>query len=46
MSYDHDHVNRLSRKLIDGINKDLDYVVFNGDPDNTYPGEEMFLFPP
>jgi cysteine desulfurase len=38
MSYDTAHISRLSARLIDGIQAQLEHVIFNGDPDNTYPG--------
>ncbi len=38
MSYDSAHVLRLSKRLVEGITSQLEYVVFNGDPDHTYPG--------
>ncbi len=38
IDYDNEHVKRLSRKLVDGITSQLEFVVFNGDPENTYPG--------
>merc|ERR1712219_65586 len=36
--YDHEYVTRLSNKLRDMITAELDSVIFNGDPENTYPG--------
>jgi len=38
MEYDHAYVSRLSNKLRDMISAELESVVFNGDPDHTYPG--------
>ena len=38
MTYDLEHVRRLSQRLIDGITSQLDYVVRNGDSDMTYEG--------
>merc|ERR1719419_660713 len=38
MDYDHEYVTRLSNKLRDMITAELDSVIFNGDPENTYPG--------
>merc|ERR1719167_823010 len=38
MDYDHQHVTRLSNLLRDMITAELDSVVFNGDPEHTYPG--------
>ena len=46
MAYDHAYIKRLHRKLVDGVNKDLDYVVFNGDPENTYEGWWQVAFTP
>ena len=39
MTYDLEHVRRLSKRLIDGITSQLDYVIRNGDPEMTYEGE-------
>ncbi len=39
MEYDIRHVNRLGKRLVDGITRQLEYVVFNGDPDHTYAGK-------
>lgn len=38
MQRDFEHTSRLSRRLLDGINKELTHVVRNGDPVKTYPG--------
>lgn len=38
MSADHAHVSALSQRLIDGITKDVEHVVRNGDPKHGYPG--------
>lgn len=38
MTYDLEHVRRLSERLIDGITSQLDYVIRNGDPQQTYEG--------
>ena len=38
MEYDHAHVSRLSKRLIEGMTSRLEHVIFNGDPDNTYAG--------
>ena len=38
MDYDHQHVSRLSDKLKDMLTSQLESVVFNGDPEHTYPG--------
>lgn len=38
MDYDHDWIEFLSRRLIDGIMKNLPNVIRNGDPIQTYPG--------
>ncbi|KAI8868706.1 cysteine desulfurase [Ramicandelaber brevisporus] len=38
MKYDHAHVTRLSKRLIDGITSHVSHVVRNGDAERTYPG--------
>uniref|UniRef100_A0A7E4UMB0 cysteine desulfurase n=1 Tax=Panagrellus redivivus TaxID=6233 RepID=A0A7E4UMB0_PANRE len=38
MHFDHKHVSALSKRLIEGIQKELDLVVRNGDPEKAYPG--------
>merc|ERR1719474_2237109 len=38
MDYDHEYVTRLSNKLRDMVTAELDSVIFNGDPEHTYPG--------
>ena len=38
MTYDLEHVRRLSQRLIDGITSQLDFVIRNGDPQMTYEG--------
>jgi len=38
MEYDHEHVKRLSDRLIKGIESQLTHVVRNGDPEQSYPG--------
>lgn len=38
MTYDLEHVRRLSKRLIDGITSQLDFVIRNGDPEMTYEG--------
>merc|ERR1711992_400760 len=38
MDYDHAYISRLSNKLKDMINSELESVVYNGDPENTYAG--------
>lgn len=38
MSADHAHISKLSQRLIDGITKDVEHVVRNGDPKHGYPG--------
>ncbi|KNC84091.1 cysteine desulfurase, mitochondrial [Sphaeroforma arctica JP610] len=38
MAFDHEHVSKLSKRLIDGINSKLSNVIRNGDPYATYPG--------
>ncbi len=39
MEYDHAHVKRLAKRLIDGIWSQLDHVILNGDPTQTYEGK-------
>ncbi|KAI1728327.1 aminotransferase class-V domain-containing protein [Ditylenchus destructor] len=36
--FDYEHVSRLAKRLLDGINQRLDMVVRNGDPEMWYPG--------
>uniref|UniRef100_A0A914E005 cysteine desulfurase n=2 Tax=Acrobeloides nanus TaxID=290746 RepID=A0A914E005_9BILA len=36
--YDYEHVSKLAKRLLDGINSKLQNVIRNGDPDFTYPG--------
>lgn len=38
MVRDYQHTSRLSKRLLDGINRNLTHVVRNGDPVQTYPG--------
>lgn len=38
MDYDSKRIKELSDRLVNGITSQLPNVVFNGDPDNTYPG--------
>lgn len=38
MAYDHSHVERLSRRLVTELTSALPHVIFNGDPEHTYPG--------
>lgn len=38
MAYDSKHVERLSKKLVDELTASLPYVIFNGDPEHSYPG--------
>jgi len=38
MDYDHAYISRLSKKLKDMVTSQLDSVIFNGDPEHTYPG--------
>lgn len=38
LQYDHEHVSRLSKKLIDGITSELDHVIRNGDLEQSYEG--------
>uniref|UniRef100_A0A915IF78 Aminotransferase class V domain-containing protein n=1 Tax=Romanomermis culicivorax TaxID=13658 RepID=A0A915IF78_ROMCU len=38
MMYDHAHVSRLSKLLVDTISHNIEKVVRNGDPERSYPG--------
>ncbi|POG57597.1 pyridoxal phosphate-dependent transferase [Rhizophagus irregularis DAOM 181602=DAOM 197198] len=38
MQYDANRIDRLSKRLIDGITSKVNHVVRNGDPNATYPG--------
>ncbi|CAO3667222.1 unnamed protein product [Umbelopsis vinacea] len=38
MEYDHARISRLSKRLIDGIQSQVEQVIRNGDDQNTYPG--------
>lgn len=38
MSYDQEHVVRLSQRLLNQISGQLTHVIRNGDPEHTYPG--------
>ncbi|XP_064393412.1 cysteine desulfurase-like [Halichondria panicea] len=38
MEYDHAHVKRMSKRLIDGVWSQLDHVILNGDPVQNYEG--------
>lgn len=38
MQYDTERIERLSKRLIDGITSKVNHVVRNGDPNSTYPG--------
>ena len=38
MAADTAHVQRLSRRLVEGVRAQLEHVVFNGDEGNTYAG--------
>ena len=38
MTYDLEHVRWLSKRLVNGITSQLDFVVRNGDPEMTYEG--------
>ena len=44
MTYDLEHVRRLSKRLIDGITSQLDYVIRNGDPQMTYEGIFVLMY--
>ncbi len=43
MKYDHEHVSRLSKRLVDRIMGETDHVIRNGDPEHAYPGTENNL---
>ena len=38
MEYDHKHVTRLSKKLVDKLTSELPHVIFNGDRSGGYEG--------
>merc|ERR1719265_296578 len=38
MEYDHKHVERLSKRLLDGLKERIPYLVVNGDEEQRYPG--------
>ena len=38
LQYDYAHVQRLSKKLVEGITSQIPDVIRNGDPERTYPG--------
>ncbi|KAJ2617027.1 cysteine desulfurase [Coemansia sp. RSA 1365] len=38
LDYDYQHISKLSRRLIDGIQSRVSHVVRNGDPNHIYPG--------
>ncbi len=42
MEYDHAHVKRMSKRLIDGVWSQLDHVILNGDPVQNYEGDLYF----
>ncbi|XP_065827415.1 cysteine desulfurase-like [Oscarella lobularis] len=44
MKFDHQHVRRLSKRLVDSITSRIPDVVRNGDPDQTYEGCINFSF--
>jgi len=44
MEYDRLHVERLARRLIDGISSQCDNIQINGDPDARYPGNVNMSF--
>jgi cysteine desulfurase len=41
LQYDADRIDRLSKRLIDGITSKVNHVVRNGDPNATYPGTDF-----
>lgn len=38
MEYDSKHITRLGDKLVKAVTSNLEHVIFNGDPEHTYPG--------
>lgn len=44
MQYDHARISRLSKRLIDGIQSQVEQVIRNGDDQNTYPGTALCFF--
>eukprot|EP00094_Tigriopus_californicus_P010999 TCALIF_10610-PA protein Name:"Similar to CG12264 Probable cysteine desulfurase, mitochondrial (Drosophila melanogaster)" AED:0.12 eAED:0.12 QI:0/0.8/0.66/1/1/1/6/73/410 len=38
MDYDTQHITRLGNKLVNTVTSSLPHVIFNGDPEHTYPG--------
>ena len=44
MDCDHQHVARLSKRLLDGIASRLDNIVLNGDATHRYPGNLNISF--
>ena len=38
MDYDRQHIHALSQRLINGITSQLDHVIRNGDPEQSYDG--------
>lgn len=41
--FDYEHVSRLAKRLIEGINSQLKNVVHNGDDEMWYPGKDRFF---
>ena len=41
LQFDHQHVRRLSKRLVDSITSRIPDVVRNGDPDQTYEGNTV-----
>ncbi|OQS06429.1 cysteine desulfurase 1, mitochondrial precursor [Thraustotheca clavata] len=44
MQADHEWVNYLSKKLVDGINEKIPHVILNGDPEQRYWGNVNLSF--
>ena len=44
MDYDSKHIARLSKRLKDKISASLEFVVVNGDTDQSYPGILFHIF--
>ncbi|EDV29074.1 uncharacterized protein TRIADDRAFT_18881 [Trichoplax adhaerens] len=38
MEYDHKRISSLSKRLVDGITSQLDFVIRNGEPEYSFPG--------
>lgn len=38
MQFDYEHVKKLNKMFMDGLQKNLTHIVLNGDPERRYPG--------